>query len=201
VRPSRTTAWPPRTGSRSKGFVECQVAPLAASSAWKTQRPSVARRNLASKCPCAVNGPPVGPDGFTGVTRIAKTAECADRILIPPRGKTESGQRRRRFADPVAISSAEPGDFPASALRRSPYSLPARLRPTGAPWSAQRRTLEPFPRRNHPPGDRLYRSLRQNHGPQWRRPGAWRSGEATSPSERGQRRQASRRSSIAPGCP
>jgi hypothetical protein len=43
----------------------------------------------------------------------------------------------RRFADPVALSSTKPGNFPASALRRSPYSLRAGLQPNRAPWSAQ----------------------------------------------------------------
>jgi hypothetical protein len=42
------------------------------------------------------------------------------------------------FADPVAVSSTKPGNFPASALRRSPYSLRAGLQPNRAPWSAQR---------------------------------------------------------------
>jgi hypothetical protein len=43
----------------------------------------------------------------------------------------------RGFADPVALSSTKPGNFPASALRRSPYSLRARVQPNRAPWSAQ----------------------------------------------------------------
>jgi hypothetical protein len=41
------------------------------------------------------------------------------------------------FADPVALSSTKPGNFPASALRQSPYSLRAGLQPNRAPWSAQ----------------------------------------------------------------
>ncbi len=47
-----------------KRLCECEVSGLsAASSAWNTQRPSIARLNLALGCPCAVKALPVGPAG------------------------------------------------------------------------------------------------------------------------------------------
>src|SRR5947207_15977985 len=43
----------------------------------------------------------------------------------------------KRFAEPVAVSSTEPLDFPPQPLRASSYGLSAPLQPTPAPRSAQ----------------------------------------------------------------
>src|SRR5690349_10000698 len=52
-----------------------------------------------------------------------------------------STRRRKRggpkkFAEPVAVSSTTPVDFPFRLLRAAPYDLPVLLRPTPAPRSA-----------------------------------------------------------------
>ena len=45
--------------------------------------------------------------------------------------------REKKFAEPVAVSSTTPVDFPFRPLRAAPYDLPVLLRPTPAPRSAQ----------------------------------------------------------------
>src|SRR5213080_3866398 len=43
----------------------------------------------------------------------------------------------QKFAEPVAVSSTAPVDFPIRPLRAAPYNLSVLLRPTPAPCSAQ----------------------------------------------------------------
>src|SRR5215468_2634042 len=43
----------------------------------------------------------------------------------------------KKFAEPVAVSSTTPVDFPLRPLRAVSYDLPVLLRPTPAPCSAQ----------------------------------------------------------------
>jgi hypothetical protein len=62
---------------------------------------------------------------------------CASKPGLSHRDDGVPARADQGFADPVAVSSTKPGNFPASALRRSPYSLRARLQPNRAPWSAQ----------------------------------------------------------------
>jgi hypothetical protein len=47
-----------------------------------------------------------------------------------------SGEDQKKFAEPVAVSSTTPVDFPFRPLRAAPYDLPVLLRPTPAPRSA-----------------------------------------------------------------
>jgi hypothetical protein len=42
----------------------------------------------------------------------------------------------KKFAEPVAVSSTTPVDFPLRPLRAATYDLPVLLRPTPAPRSA-----------------------------------------------------------------
>lgn len=47
-----------------------------------------------------------------------------------------SGRDQKKFAEPVAVSSTAPVDFPLRLLRAASYDLPVLLRPTPAPRSA-----------------------------------------------------------------
>jgi hypothetical protein len=52
-------------------------------------------------------------------------------------GRARQGGRTKKFAEPVAVSSTAPVDFPFRPLRAAPYDLSVLLRPTPAPCSAQ----------------------------------------------------------------
>src|SRR5947208_15329475 len=57
-------------------------------------------------------------------------------IVVEPSARRGMG-RTKKFAEPVAVSSTTPTDFPLRPLRAASYSLPLLLRPTPAPCSAQ----------------------------------------------------------------
>src|SRR5438132_14164012 len=60
----------------------------------------------------------------------------ADRSRGPaPHAAERDGPKK--FAEPVAVSSTAPVDFPIRPLRAAPYNLSVLLRPTPAPCSAQ----------------------------------------------------------------
>jgi hypothetical protein len=47
-----------------------------------------------------------------------------------------AGRTNEKFAEPVAVSSTAPVDFPLRPLRAASYDLSVLLRPTPAPCSA-----------------------------------------------------------------
>lgn len=63
---------------------------------------------------------------------------CIATIVVeavdPARDRRED---QKKFAEPVAVSSTTPVDFPLRPLRAASYDLPVLLRPTPAPRSAQ----------------------------------------------------------------
>src|SRR5690242_16709366 len=61
----------------------------------------------------------------------------ADRSRGPPHTPQSGADRTKKFAEPVAVSSTAPLDFPIRPLRAAPYYLSVLLRPTPAPCSAQ----------------------------------------------------------------
>jgi hypothetical protein len=56
-------------------------------------------------------------------------------IVVEARGREREGPKK--FAEPVAVSSTAPVDFPLRPLRAASYGLSVLLRPTPAPCSAQ----------------------------------------------------------------
>src|ERR1700761_5777359 len=63
---------------------------------------------------------------------------CIAAILDEAEGPAPQGRfGPKKFAEPVAVSSTTPVDFPFRPLRAAPYDLPVLLRPTPAPRSAQ----------------------------------------------------------------
>src|SRR5262245_60174344 len=63
---------------------------------------------------------------------------CIAAIVVEARSATrQSGIGPKKFAEPVAVSSTTPVDFPLRPLRAVSYDLPVLLRPTPAPCSAQ----------------------------------------------------------------
>src|SRR5215471_364295 len=61
--------------------------------------------------------------------------KCIAAIVVESdRGRARGGPKK--FAEPVAVSSTTPVDFPLRPLRAAPYDLPVLLRPTPAPRSA-----------------------------------------------------------------
>jgi aryl-alcohol dehydrogenase-like predicted oxidoreductase len=91
-----------------------------------------------------VNGPRVeevvsAVGGLISSGRVRAWAVLAALYHSLSVGPRVLNDQHRRFADPVALSSTRPRNFPASASRRSPYSLQAWPRPKRAPWSARLR--------------------------------------------------------------
>src|SRR5213080_4099858 len=63
---------------------------------------------------------------------------CIEAIVVEARSAArQSGVDQKKFAEPVAVSSTAPVDFPLRPLRAVSYDLPVLLRPTPAPCSAQ----------------------------------------------------------------
>src|SRR3954452_24880652 len=63
---------------------------------------------------------------------------CIAAIVVEARSAAQqSGGDQKKFAEPVAVSSTAPVDFPLRPLRAVSYDLPVLLRPTPAPCSAQ----------------------------------------------------------------
>src|SRR5437879_8127140 len=62
---------------------------------------------------------------------------CIAAIVVEPRARRCGWGGPKKFAEPVAVSSTTPTDFPLRPLRAASYSLPVLLRPTPAPCSAQ----------------------------------------------------------------
>src|SRR5215470_17708835 len=71
--------------------------------------------------------------GGRGSSIAAIVDESAPRRRIDRRGLGGP----KKFAEPVAVSSTTPVDFPLRPLRAASYDLPVLLRPTPAPCSAQ----------------------------------------------------------------
>jgi hypothetical protein len=69
-----------------------------------------------------------GGRGGNCIAAIVVEAEAA-------RGRV--GGTKKKFAEPVAVSSTAPVDFPLRPLRAASYDLSVLLRPTPAPCSAQ----------------------------------------------------------------
>src|SRR5215471_6093949 len=62
---------------------------------------------------------------------------CIAAIVVEESVAPQRVGRTKKFAEPVAVSSTTPVDFPLRPLRAAPYDLPVLLRPTPAPCSAQ----------------------------------------------------------------
>src|SRR5947208_6138055 len=73
--------------------------------------------------------------GARGGNCIAGDRSRADRDGAAGAGRSRIGPKK--FAEPVAVSSTAPVDFPLRPLRAASYDLPVLLRPTPAPCSAQ----------------------------------------------------------------
>ena len=70
-------------------------------------------------------------------TRRVRKRHRGDRSRAGEVRAPQHGADQKKFAEPVAVSSTTPTDFPLRPLRAASYSLPVLLRPTPAPCSAQ----------------------------------------------------------------
>src|SRR6185437_15587856 len=81
-------------------------------------------------------GPEKGDHSLVDARRTRRNLHRGDRSR-PGRPRAAGWEGPKKFAEPVAVSSTAPVDFPFRPLRAAPYDLPVLLRPTPAPCSAQ----------------------------------------------------------------